>query len=75
MKPVFVGTDKKEVQDQIPLPEDYHIRGLIWAGEYLPGGWFNKKRDEDERYFELPSTARSRSERVLRLGHQLSLVS
>jgi hypothetical protein len=72
-KPVFAESDEKEAQDELPLPEDYLIRGLIWAEEYLPD--FNKKQDEDDRYLELPSTARIRSERVLRLGYRLSLVS
>jgi hypothetical protein len=74
-KPVFAGKDEKEARDELPLPEDYLIRGLIWAEEYLPEDWFNKKQDEEDRYLELPSTARIRSERVLRLGYRLSLVS
>lgn len=73
MKPVFAESNEKEAQDELPLPEDYLIRGLIWAVEYLPEDWFNKKQDEEDRYLELPSTARIRSERVLRLGYRLSL--
>ena len=36
-----------------PLPEDYAMRGLVWAGGYLPGNWFvGDERDQDERVVE-----------------------
>lgn len=74
-QPVFTEEGEKGPQDEMPLPEDYLIRGLIWAEEYLPTDWFSKEHDEEERYLELASTARRRSERVLRLGYRLSSVS
>lgn len=74
-KPVFTADGEKTSQDDTPLPEDYLIRGLIWAQEYLPAQWFDKEHDEEERYLELASTARRRSERVLRLGYRLATVS
>ncbi|CAO2651489.1 Nn.00g040590.m01.CDS01 [Neocucurbitaria sp. VM-36] len=61
-----------ERADELPLPEDYLVRGLIWAHEYFPKKWFEREHDEEERYLELASTVKSRMERVLRLGYQLS---
>jgi len=64
-----------ERSDELPLPEDYLVRGLIWAHDYFPRKWFQREHDEEERYLELASTVKSRMERVLRLGHKLSSVS
>ena len=64
-----------ERSDELPLPEDYLVRGLIWAHDYFPKKWFEREHDEEERYLELASTVKSRMERVLRLGHKLSTVS
>jgi hypothetical protein len=72
VRPVFTADGDKDSQDEVPLPEDFLIRGLIWAEEYIPQTLFSKDIDEEERYLELASTARRRSERVLRLGYQLS---
>ncbi|KAF2844216.1 hypothetical protein T440DRAFT_526486 [Plenodomus tracheiphilus IPT5] len=57
--------------DELPLPEDYLVRGLIWTHNYFPEKWFARERDDEERYLELPSTVKSRTERVLRLGFRL----
>ncbi|KAK0704080.1 hypothetical protein B0T26DRAFT_681686 [Lasiosphaeria miniovina] len=44
-----------------PLPEDYAMRGLIWAGPYFPDEWFSSHDiDDDEKYFELPSMSEDR---------------
>jgi hypothetical protein len=64
-----------EKSDELPLPEDYLIRGLIWAHHYFPKKWFEREHDEEERYLEMASTVKSRMQRVLRLGHKLSTVS
>jgi hypothetical protein len=64
-----------ERSDELPLPEDYLVRGLIWAHNYFPRKWFEREHDEEERYLELASTVKSRMERVLRLGHKLATVS
>lgn len=74
-QPVFLSRSDAQKQDELPLPEDYLIRGLIWAEEYLPATWFEGEHDEEDRYLELASTAKRRTDRVLRLGHQLSTVS
>jgi hypothetical protein len=63
-----------ERSDELPLPEDYLIRGLIWAHNCFPKKWFEREHDEEERYLELVSTVKSRTKRVLRLGHKLSTV-
>jgi hypothetical protein len=70
---VFPNDDERS--DELPLPEDYLVRGLIWAHNYFPKKWFERERDEEERYLELASTVKSRMGRVLRLGHELSTVS
>lgn len=75
-RPAFaVGPESDDNRDELPLPEDYLVRGLIWGEEYFPPNYFDKENDEEERYLELASTAKRRSERVLRLGTQLSSVS
>ncbi|KAF2477583.1 uncharacterized protein BDR25DRAFT_320839 [Lindgomyces ingoldianus] len=66
--PIF-PTDQADNQ---PLPEDYLIRGQIWSQSYFPENWFAREHDEEERYLELASTIKSRTERILHLGHHLS---
>ncbi|KAH3956211.1 hypothetical protein HBH51_248110 [Parastagonospora nodorum] len=68
--PVF--PNEGERSDELPLPEDYLVRGLIWAHGYFPKKWFEREHDEEERYLELASTVKSRMERVLRLGYALA---
>jgi len=58
--------------DELPLPEDYLVRGLIWADGYFPKTWFEREHDEEERYLELASTVKNRMERVLRLGYSIA---
>jgi hypothetical protein len=71
--PVFPNDGERT--DELPLPEDYLIRGFIWAHERFPKKWFKGEQDEEERYLELASTVKNRIERVLRLGHLLCSVS
>jgi hypothetical protein len=61
--------------DELPLPEDYLTRGLIWTHGYFPKKWFARERDEEERYLESDSTVKNRVERVLRLGYTIAKVS
>ncbi|KAF1938283.1 hypothetical protein EJ02DRAFT_410659 [Clathrospora elynae] len=58
--------------DEAPLPEDYIVRGLIWTQDYFPKKWFEREHDVEERFLELASTVKNRTERVLRLGYRLS---
>ncbi|USP77572.1 hypothetical protein yc1106_04846 [Curvularia clavata] len=61
-----------ERPDELPLPEDYLSRGLIWTHGYYPKNWFHRERDEEERYLEPASTVKNRINRVLRLGYALA---
>ncbi|KAK4192456.1 EST/SMG-like protein 1 [Podospora australis] len=58
---------------QRPLPEDYAMRGLLWAEKVFPSEWFaNDKIDDDEKYFEMASMAEERKERILWLGCRIA---
>ena len=58
------------------LPEDFLLRGLVWAQYYFPPGFFEGQVvDEEERTLELPSHAAPRVERCLWLGIRLACVS
>ncbi|KAF5251398.1 hypothetical protein FANTH_3504 [Fusarium anthophilum] len=62
-------------KDQLPhpLPEDFAMRGLLYAEDYFPNEWFsNDKIDEDEKYFELPSVSEERKGRILSLGYRIA---
>ncbi|OAL22510.1 hypothetical protein AYO22_07068 [Fonsecaea multimorphosa] len=55
------------------LPEDFPIRGLVWAPYYFPSDFFEGEvADEDERALELPSHTAPRAERCLWLGVRLA---
>lgn len=55
-----------------PLPEDYSMRGLIYADDYFTEGWFeNDKIDDEEKYMPQPSMNDERRERILWLGYRL----
>ncbi|KAH8585924.1 hypothetical protein B0O99DRAFT_748679 [Bisporella sp. PMI_857] len=42
-----------EKDDSRPLPEDFALRGLLWADNYFPDNWFSRdKIDEEEKYQE-----------------------
>ncbi|KAH6879816.1 hypothetical protein B0T10DRAFT_157169 [Thelonectria olida] len=57
-----------------PLPEDYAMRGLVYADGYFPHGWFvDEKVDESKRYFELSSMVEERKDRILYLGYQIAV--
>ena len=57
------------------LPEDFPMRGLVWAPYYFPSDFFEGQVvDEDERTLELPSHAAPRAERCLWLGARLASV-
>lgn len=60
---------RPEKQSPRPLPEDFALRGLLWADKYFPSDWFsNDKIDDDEKYFEVASMTDERKERVLWLA-------
>ncbi|KAF7557653.1 hypothetical protein G7046_g6002 [Stylonectria norvegica] len=68
----FPRSEKEELPR--PLPEDFAMRGLLYAEEdYFPKDWFsNEKIDEDEKYFELASMINERKERILWLGRMIA---
>lgn len=56
-----------------PLPEDYGMRGILWADRYYPDNWFtDDKTDDDEKYMEFASMEQARKERVLYLGCRIA---
>ena len=38
-----------ERPDELPLPEDYLTRGLVWTHGYFPENWFDRKRNSWSR--------------------------
>ncbi|KAJ8069093.1 hypothetical protein OCU04_002766 [Sclerotinia nivalis] len=62
-----------EKDDVRPFPEDFKMRGLLWAEKYFPEKWFlNEKTDEEEKYHELPSMLEQRKERILWLACRIA---
>ena len=58
------------------LPEDFPMRGLVWAQYAHPVGFFRHfVTDEDDRTLQLPSHGPPRAERCLWLGMRLASVS
>ena len=56
-----------------PLPEDFAMRGLLWADRYYPNDWFSSdKVEDDEKYLEVASMSKEREDRCLWLGYQIS---
>jgi hypothetical protein len=73
---IFPRPEEEDELQPRPLPEDWALRGLVWAADYFPSGWFlNDKLDEDERHIEIGSHAERRKERVLYLGCQIAAKS
>ncbi|KAM5349975.1 hypothetical protein ACJ41O_006480 [Fusarium nematophilum] len=54
-----------------PLPEDFAMRGLLYADHY-PKRWFERKIEDDEQYFELASMAEERKDRIISLGYKIA---
>ncbi|KAK5127911.1 hypothetical protein LTR85_005028 [Meristemomyces frigidus] len=55
-----------------PLPEDYSIRGLVWAYFLFSPGWFDVEEDEFGRTIETASTHKARAERAVYHGLRLA---
>ncbi|CZT10528.1 uncharacterized protein RAG0_14969 [Rhynchosporium agropyri] len=59
--------------DSRPFPEDFAMRGLLWADGYYPESWFaNDKIDDAEKYLEVASMTDDRKERILFLACRIS---
>ncbi|KAH7312114.1 hypothetical protein BKA65DRAFT_574916 [Rhexocercosporidium sp. MPI-PUGE-AT-0058] len=55
--------------DVRPFPEDFAMRGLLWADGYFPEKWFlNDKIDDAEKCLEAASMTDNRKERILWLA-------
>jgi hypothetical protein len=66
----FPSPEKDDVR---PLPEDFAIRGLLWADDYFPSECFmNEKIDEEEKYHERASMTAQRKERILWLAVRIA---
>ncbi|QSZ37290.1 hypothetical protein DSL72_009384 [Monilinia vaccinii-corymbosi] len=62
-----------EKDDVRPFPEDFGMRGLLWAEKYFPEKWFlNERTDEEEKHHELPSMLDQRKERILWLACRIA---
>lgn len=64
--------------NEIPLPEDWSLRGLLWCDDaFFPSGWFREEIEDSERSFELSSNTNTeiRRERVLWMGWNLAFHS
>ncbi|KAK1055790.1 hypothetical protein LTR33_014048, partial [Friedmanniomyces endolithicus] len=58
-----------------PLPEDYSIRGLVWAYFAFCPGWFDSDSDEDWlRNVETSGTHLARADRALYYGLRLAFL-
>jgi hypothetical protein len=58
--------------DNRPLPEDFALRGLLWADDYYPDTWFsNDKIDDEEMCLGVASMSIARKERILWLATRL----
>lgn len=57
-----------------PMPEDWEMRGFVWAETAFPEGQFKDANvvDEDEMAFETPSMLEERLQRCLWLGYQVA---
>src|SRR4051812_5965173 len=56
-----------------PLPEDYAMRGLLWAEKYYPSGWFsNDNIEDDKKGLEAAHMGEERKVRVLDLGCRIA---
>lgn len=66
---------KPTEQVERPLPEEFFMRGQMFALDYLPKDWFAaNKVDEEERMLELPSMTATRVDRLLWLGIRMAKV-
>jgi hypothetical protein len=62
-----------EMNDVRPFPEDFAMRGLLWAENYFPDQWFtNGKVEEGEKYHEYACMTDPRKERILWLARRIA---
>ncbi|PKS09431.1 hypothetical protein jhhlp_004046 [Lomentospora prolificans] len=67
----FPGLD--DAEPARPLPEDFAMRGLLWANKYHVDKWFdNTEVDDEDKYFEVASFSEQRKDRILWLGYHIA---
>jgi len=72
---VWIQPEKEDGNSKKALPEDYSIRGLVWAYEMFCPGWFGNEEDEYGRTIETSTTAQSRAERTKYWALRLAFVT
>ena len=55
-----------------PFPEDFAMRGLLWAEKYFPSEWFSTDIDSDDKAANLDSMTLQRKERILWLAIRIA---
>ncbi|KIN08729.1 hypothetical protein OIDMADRAFT_108773, partial [Oidiodendron maius Zn] len=55
-----------------PFPEDFAMRGLLWAEKYFPCEWFSRDIDNDDKAANLDSMTVQRKERILWLAIRIA---
>ncbi len=56
----------------ILLPEDHHLRGLLWTQTYHPQGWFDDLDEDEDRFETTDVVHKARTSRVLLLALKLA---
>ncbi|KAI6274126.1 hypothetical protein MCOR14_011796, partial [Pyricularia oryzae] len=75
----YEKNDFPRTAERRPLPEDWAMRGLVWADPaevVFPREYFavTESMEEDERMFETPSMGEQRRERCLWLAYQIAQI-
>ncbi|KAH9832696.1 Est1 DNA/RNA binding domain [Teratosphaeria destructans] len=72
-------SDGREKVLRKALPEDYHVRGLVWASGFFGADWFEQDVDKHSRAIETIGTTKQRAERMLywalRLAFETDILS
>ncbi|TLS20674.1 uncharacterized protein PpBr36_11014, partial [Pyricularia pennisetigena] len=69
-------TPGSRTAERRPLPEDWAMRGLVWAEMAFPDNYVtvNESMGEGEKTFETPSMGKQRRERCLWLVYQIAQI-
>jgi hypothetical protein len=56
-----------------PLPEEWNLRGSMFAEDFFPPDHFsNDKRDDEEKYLQAASMMEDRKEKILWISHKIA---
>jgi hypothetical protein len=67
-------SEGRDVPARKALPEDFNIRGLVWAFSHFSPGWFDDDMD-DARNIETVATTKHRAQRSLYWSLRIAFVS